>query len=171
MTEQPWYRQFWPWFVISIPMATVIAGLSTVWIAFQGQDSLAVFSEQGVDVATERSLAEEKYAIENDITASLKIDSDTGAVTVSLPQRIGVAADKPLQLSLLHPTLAARDASTVLNPAIPSADGRAIWAGHFVVIDTGRRYAILRQDDVWRISGEWLGERQITLDAVADGQR
>lgn len=31
--EVPWYRQFWPWFVISLPATAVIASLVTVWIA------------------------------------------------------------------------------------------------------------------------------------------
>ena len=34
----PWYRQFWPWFVISIPAATVIACLVTIVIAWQHRE-------------------------------------------------------------------------------------------------------------------------------------
>ena len=29
----PWYRQFWPWFIIALPATAVVASLATVWIA------------------------------------------------------------------------------------------------------------------------------------------
>ncbi|MFT7320700.1 FixH family protein, partial [Congregibacter sp.] len=31
--EEPWYQQFWPWFLIALPGSVVIAGLSTLYIA------------------------------------------------------------------------------------------------------------------------------------------
>lgn len=31
--EKPWYKQFWPWFIMAIPACGVIAGISTVIIA------------------------------------------------------------------------------------------------------------------------------------------
>ncbi len=30
---KPWYKQFWPWFVFSLPAIAVIAGIATVIIA------------------------------------------------------------------------------------------------------------------------------------------
>ena len=36
----PWYRQFWPWFVIALPASAVIAGLTTVWIAVTHQQEI-----------------------------------------------------------------------------------------------------------------------------------
>ena len=38
--EKPWYRQFWPWFLIALPAISVVAGLSTLTIAVLNQDSL-----------------------------------------------------------------------------------------------------------------------------------
>jgi len=32
---KPWFKSFWPWFVISLPAAGVIAGITTVIIAVQ----------------------------------------------------------------------------------------------------------------------------------------
>ena len=39
---QPWYRQFWPWFLISLPASVVVAGLSTLYIANRHADDLVV---------------------------------------------------------------------------------------------------------------------------------
>ena len=43
---KPWYRQFWPWFLISIPLLTVIAGIITLAIALKYPDHLVVDQEQ-----------------------------------------------------------------------------------------------------------------------------
>lgn len=31
--QKPWYKQFWPWFIMAIPACGVIAGITTVFIA------------------------------------------------------------------------------------------------------------------------------------------
>ena len=31
--EKPWYKQFWPWFIMFIPACGVVAGIATVIIA------------------------------------------------------------------------------------------------------------------------------------------
>ena len=33
LDDLPWYRQFWPWFVIALPATAVMACLVTIWIA------------------------------------------------------------------------------------------------------------------------------------------
>src|SRR3569623_1841960 len=39
---KPWYREPWPWFLMSLPATAVAAGLTTVWIAYQSADGLVV---------------------------------------------------------------------------------------------------------------------------------
>ena len=31
--QKPWYKQFWPWFIMAIPACGVVAGITTVIIA------------------------------------------------------------------------------------------------------------------------------------------
>lgn len=38
----PWYKQFWPWFIFSIPAISVIAGISLLIIALKNPDYLVV---------------------------------------------------------------------------------------------------------------------------------
>jgi hypothetical protein len=42
----PWYRQFWPWFIIALPASAVIAGFITLWLAISRPDHLVVDDEE-----------------------------------------------------------------------------------------------------------------------------
>ena len=41
-SQVPWYRQFWPWFIIAIPSSAVIGGFMTLWLALTHPESLVV---------------------------------------------------------------------------------------------------------------------------------
>jgi len=44
--DLPWYRQFWPWFIIALPTAAVIASFITLWLAVSNPDPLVVDDEE-----------------------------------------------------------------------------------------------------------------------------
>jgi len=90
----PWYRQFWPWFIIAPPALTVVAGLYTFWLAVQTTDSLAVRSDAGVNIVTERNLVAEREARRLGLEALVKIDKDSGAVIVTL------SSSRPIETQL-----------------------------------------------------------------------
>ncbi len=159
----PWYRQFWPWFIIFLPASAVVASLYTVSLAVRTTDSLVISAEDGVDVATERNLAAERRAAELGLEAVVAIDLATGAITTSVPnEQIDASATLTLQLS--HPTDSTRDLSLDLVAAMPGADG-PVWAGHLVSVPEGRWYVILRSGDDWRLTGTWTGESTLALRA------
>jgi hypothetical protein len=43
---QPWYRQFWPWFIIALPATAVIASFVTLWLALTHPDHLVIDEEE-----------------------------------------------------------------------------------------------------------------------------
>jgi hypothetical protein len=163
----PWYRQFWPWFIIALPASAVVAGLYTLWLAGQSADSLVIQSGEGVNVVTERYLAAEKAAADLGLTATVNLRADTGAVVVTLPAGLPDDVPPPLELRLQHPTLAARDAVVELQAAITNADGEPTWSGNFTARPTGRYYVILSAGDAWRLSGTWSGETTLALAPTA----
>jgi hypothetical protein len=42
----PWYRQFWPWFIIALPAAVVIASFFTLWLAISNPDHLVLDEDE-----------------------------------------------------------------------------------------------------------------------------
>lgn len=160
---KPWYRQFWPWFIIALPASSVVAGLTTVWISMQTRDSLVVQSEDGVRNAADRRISAERLAMELGLAALLEFDEATGVVTAVM--RSGDLDNVPaaLELELSHPAFADRDISVTMNKAMPDAQGNPVWVGHLLGLPEGRWYAVLRSGDTWRLTNEWQGESQLTL--------
>jgi len=119
---KPWYRQFWPWFVIALPAAGVIASVVTLVIAIDHADAPVRddWYRRGQRINDE--LALDAAAAARNISALLSVGSD-GQVAVELD----VAADSgpaQLQLELHHPTDAARDLRVELR-----GDGRGGFVG------------------------------------------
>ena len=164
----PWYRQFWPWFIIALPASAVVAGLYTVWLSLQTTDSLAIRTDEGMQVVTERNLAAIREANRAGITARAALNRDTGAVQVSVRSENEIETASALTLTFSHPTIAAHDVETQLHKALPDSHGNPVWTGYLVDVPVGRYYIVLESGDNWRLSGEWNGESQFDLGAPAD---
>ncbi|MEJ2256539.1 MAG: FixH family protein [Woeseiaceae bacterium] len=160
---KPWYRQFWPWFIIALPAAAVIGGLTTLWIAVQTTDSLVVRSEDGVRNATDRRIAAERFASRANLAALVDINPETGVVSAVMRSGELRAVPPALEFELSHPAFADRDQTITLVQAMPDAHGNPVWVGHFTSIPEGRFYAALSAGDTWRLSGEWRGEATLSL--------
>jgi hypothetical protein len=162
----PWYRQFWPWFIMALPASAVVAGLYTVWIAMQTTDSLVIQSDDGMNVVTERNMAAEKQARRLGLSALVNIDPQTGAVVATVSTAANVEMPDFLSLRMRHPTMASRDANVELLQAMPNSRGEATWAGHFITPPAGRYFITLSSANSWRLSAEWSGQAQIALKPV-----
>ncbi|MEZ5571651.1 MAG: FixH family protein [Halioglobus sp.] len=110
----PWYRQFWPWFLILLPASVVVAGLSTVYIASESADDLVVDEYYKDGLAINRQLEKKQRASALGISASLHFAGDTVTVLTSGPLQAS-----QLQLLLSHPLEADRDFSVTLGLSSP----------------------------------------------------
>lgn len=161
--ELPWYRQFWPWFIIALPGLTVIAGLVTFWIAVQSSDSLVVSSDVGMDIVTKRHAAAERRAVALGLDATVNIDLGSGAIIVAMRSTSTDGWPQTLDILFSHPTNAQLDRLITLRAAIPGDSDEPRWAGHVVPVPSGRWYLILSASDDWRLFGVWNGASSIRL--------
>lgn len=111
--NRPWYKQFWPWFVIALPASSVVAGLTTVAIAFKNQDSVVRDDWYKDGKAINESLEREKRATALGVVATIGIDTLTGDVQVRLDGK--ETPPEALTLHFSHPTQAERDQNVALT--------------------------------------------------------
>jgi len=108
---KPWYKQFWPWFVISFPIIAVIAGTATVIIAMHEPDGLVADDYYKEGLAINRTLAKEQMATQLNLSAELSLTNNN--VTLYLKGNLPLP-DK-LLIHFIHATKANRDKSWILN--------------------------------------------------------
>lgn len=143
----PWYKQFWPWFLIAFPLSAVLGGIATIIIAMHKPDGLVVDEYYKEGLAINRTLAKQQYAQQFAITALAEYDPATGTLAVSMN---GQLEQQPaqLRLKLVHPTLANLDQELLL---LPAPDHRYIT--NLAVTQKGNWHVILEPDSQqWQIS-------------------
>jgi hypothetical protein len=99
--SRPWYREPWPWFLISLPATAVIAGLTTAWFAVKSADGLVVGDYYKAGLAINQTLARDDAARELALKATLQ--SEEAFLALTLTGRLQEYPD-PLMLTLAHPT-------------------------------------------------------------------
>ncbi len=108
----PWYRQFWPWFLIALPLSVIIASFITVFI----------FSKHQVSLVAEDYYKKGK-AINLELTRLAKADElNISAVMAVKDNQIVIALDKghlkyfpPIKVIFQHRTLVDQDISQMVN--------------------------------------------------------
>jgi len=149
MTEivQPWYKQFWPWFLLALPAAAVIASMHMLYVASTGADQLVRQDYYKEGLAINERIAQVKRAEELAITVKAAFIADTGSVNLTSSQ---LSKDTPLTIEIIHPHY--QQADQVIQ--LKSHDGLN-WRGDLTAMPEGRRYIWIYQGDEWMVKGEY----------------
>jgi uncharacterized protein len=144
--SKPWYREFWPWFLISLPATAVIAGLTTAWLAFQSADGLVVGDYYKAGLAINQTLARDDTARALALTATLQPEND--ALALTLTGRLQAYPDL-LSLTLAHPTRQGMDQTLALSHA-----GGGHYRTSMPVLQDGKWLIQLADSaSTWRLAG------------------
>jgi uncharacterized protein len=152
---EPWFRQFWPWFLILLPGSVVIASFVTLWLAISSPNPMVVDDYSRIARATEQRLERDQAAAALGVTAEVQLIASAELVEVRLsPVEVEPAS---LELRFSHPLVADRDRVVELV-RMPGG-----WSGR-VSLPEGRWYLQLYPGDrSWRLSGELDGQRELLL--------
>lgn len=121
---QPWYRQFWPWFVIALPTAVVIASIVTMIIAFTHKDSIVQDNYYKDGLAINQRLAQDERAAALGLEGQLSLDAVTGELRLALQGELA-ALPPALTLQFEHPLHATADFAVTLRAIGVAGDYRA----------------------------------------------
>lgn len=157
----PWYRQFWPWFLIALPTSSVVAGITTVIIANHAPDGVVVGDYYKHGLAINQDLQRDRRAADLALRAQVSVTA-VGALHIAMH---GEEIDRlaALQVRLLHPTKAGRDQSvTVLR----GRDGG--FTAQLQRLEPAQWHiAIEPLDSTWRLQGrlQWPRSPQVIIRA------
>jgi hypothetical protein len=156
---QPWYRQFWPWFVLALPASAVVASLFTVYIAMREAPVLVVDDYAKIGLATHRKIERDRLAAELGLQAEIFVSESPARFEIELGGVTGPVQPTGLTLSLFHPTLESGDRTIELIPV------ERRYVGNLETLPDQRMYIRLEPtDQSWRLIGEFEpGDRHISL--------
>jgi hypothetical protein len=152
---EPWYRQFWPWFLIALPGSVVIASFVTLWLAISRPNPMVVDDYARIARSTEQRLERDQAAAALGVHAEIRLIAGANIVEVRL--RPETVAPESLELRLSHPLIEERDQIVNLM-RVPGG-----WSAELEP-PAGRWYLQLYPGDrSWRLSGELNGQRELVL--------
>lgn len=156
---KPWYRQFWPWFLIAIPFSSVVMGVIMINLAMSGKDSLVRQDWYKDGMAINQRMDKQNKAQELGIQATLTLDKESGDLFLET-HNLDLRKDNQLALNLIHPTLEGKDRALTLYLA---PDNRFYAKLDFQ--PQGYYYLLLTPT-----SGEWEIESSVNFDNDISGK-
>ena len=155
MTETitPWYKQRWPWILMSGPAVVIVAGFITAWLAIVSNDGLVDDNYYKVGLSVNQELKQRQLAAELNLKADLSLVNEGKSIQLVLRGLPKEALPDSLQLRLVHPTRKGEDqrinlvrTGTVFRGDVSGNPGTGRW--HVVIEDP---LAGWRMDGVWNI--------------------
>lgn len=136
-----WYREPWPWLLMSGPFAAVVASLASAWMAVASDDGVVAqdYYKQGMTI--------------NQRLARMAPQAGPRGARITFGERSEVRAHiegqveapRNLRLRLAHPATASRDEVVVLEPA---PDGGYVGA---LAKQAPGRWVVTLESDFWRL--------------------
>ena len=144
--QSPWYKQFWPWLIISLPASAVIGGIATIIIAVNSPNALVAddYYKQGLAInqQTERLRVASELGLEgllrgDDKHLQLELQVDDLQLPASLKLEFSHATREELDRSF---TLERMDTNIYRIPYEP------LQAGNWYI-------RLLPEDSQWELRG------------------
>jgi len=131
LISSPWYRQGWPWFLISLPAIAVVAGIATWYLAWESNDGLVSDDYYKQGLAINRSLESQQIAKQLGLSGFLSHAGNTLHLRLSAKREI--VLPQKLVLTVLSPVRAGHDRTVTLIRVGEGYEGKieALPAGHW----------------------------------------
>jgi hypothetical protein len=138
---QRWYREPWPWLLMSGPFVVVVASLASAWIAVKSEDGLVAedYYKQGLLINRRLAVAPPDRGGEMGATVTVDVGGRVRARLYGLTR-----PPSSLRLTLGHPDGRADQVVTL----VPGPDGD--YAGTLQAQTLGR-WIVTLESDTWRL--------------------
>lgn len=140
---KPWYKQFWPWVLIGLPAAAVIASVTTLFIAIENKPDLVAedYYKKGKAIDVDLTRLDNAYKL------ALKFSLEIKGERILVTQTYGEPQTAALRLRFIHRTLKVNDFEQLIT-----ADGQGVYTMALDKELTGKWTIQLESfDGSWRI--------------------
>ena len=145
-SARPWYKEFWPWFVMLFPASAVIGGIVTYQLAAQNIDGVVEDDYYKQGMAINRTLDRDAAAASINLAGTLSMVGGDASLLLTgdvkqWPERV--------RLRILHPTRAGMDQIVMLT-----SRGGGRYAAR-CGISGAAKWNLLLEDEQknWRLAG------------------
>jgi hypothetical protein len=147
-TPNPWYREPWPWIIMSGPAVVVVAGIATLVIAIRTNDGVVADDYYKQGLAVNKAVERDARAAALNLEAGLVFNEEHDRVRVTLT---GQAQPDRLVLRLVHPTRSGEDQGVSLAHL-----GGGLYEGRIAPPGSGRwSVRIEDAEGTWRLTRTW----------------
>lgn len=150
---QPWYREPWPWLLMSGPAAVVVAGFVTLWLAIASDDGLVAddYYKQGLTI--NQTLLRDETAAALGLRGEGTLNPADSRLRLVLAGRY--PAEQSLRLRISHPTRTGMDQTVVLSQV-----ESGVFESRLPPLMAGRWLLTLENPEkTWRLSGAWQAQQ------------
>lgn len=157
---KPWYREPWPWIIMSGPAVVVVASFVSAWLAIHGADPVVDENYYQRGLAINVEMAQDRQARARRIESELHIAGVRRGDEVGVELRAGdggALADTTLRLRLVRNSDARSERSAVLGRVPGSNPAR--FAGQWLQAPDDRlsladgSWQIVVEGSDWRLEG------------------
>ncbi len=159
LDTKPWYRYPWTWFLIAVPLLTIIACTITIVLAIKSEDGLVSDDYYKDGLMINQSLDRDRKAAELGISSFVGLLPGDRALVVQVN---GGNIELPLKLVFLHATRKEHDQAFEIRTLSPNGQARV----DIEQLIPGKWYVQLESEaDAWRLKGQMVypGETDIKL--------
>jgi hypothetical protein len=152
--QRPWFKEPWLWLVILLPVASVVAGISTVIIAYKHADDLVNDDYYKVGIAINQNIESEELATDLGLHGRMFFSGEKVQLQIQAESNSAMLFPEKIMLELFHPTLKRDDISVELKQ---QSNGLYTAAFNITHLD-GKRY--LR---ITPFNQDWILKQEILV--------
>ena len=161
LNSKAWYKQFWPWFLITLPGIAVVASIITIIIASTNSDGVVVDNYYKEGLAINQKLDQVDNARAMNLQAFASVNKSVLVVTFA--EQSKAFNDTLLLMKFIHPTRAELDFEVILSKtehkqfqAELDKNIQGTWRIHLSpVIGVGLK----DKTTDWRLAGKWSNNK------------
>ncbi len=147
-SQQPWYREPWPWLLMLGPAIVIVAGITTAWIAYSTSDGLVAEDYYKKGLVVDQTLARSREATNLGLRFQARFAAETIDAALSATKSESFSYPRILRVTLSHPTRAGLDQQFVLDRLGDR------YVGRFRLPASGHWLVLVEDESMsWRLMG------------------